>query len=233
MSGSSRARRRARRRRSPLRIVLLGLALLVTAGVVYVGVRPGPDDPTPAAAPSPQVTPSPTPTPLAGLDLSGLPIPRAPFCPRLDRRQVQDALGAPVSHAQAYGSGDRVRLDAGLRDVSHEYGCTYDTADGSQARVWVFAEPVPVAVARSIAGQARREKGCTLLPGAPTYGTPSVATVCRTRTPAARAVTLRGLFGDAWMTCRLSTPGASGTPGSTRRAEQWCVHVATGLGAQA
>ena len=53
------------------------------------------------------------------------------------------------------------------------------------------------------------------------------------RRPQPASVTLRGLFGDAWLTCRLSTPGTVGGATQTvRRAEQWCVRVATTLGAR-
>ena len=100
-------------------------------------------------------------------------------------------------------------LAPGVTDVSHEFNCTFDASTGAQARVWVFAEPVTTAVGRSIVQEARREPGCAVRPDAPTFGTPSVGTLCRTGSPASRAVTLRGLFGDAWLSCRLSTPGAS------------------------
>jgi hypothetical protein len=216
------------------RVGLAAVSLLVTVGTVYVGLRW--DDPV--ASPNARLTPgrsaspsSPA-TPMSTLDLSDLPIARAPFCDRLDQGDVADALDAPVSSSSEYGSGDRVELASGLRDVSHEYDCTYDAATGAQARVWVFAEPVTPEAARTIARDARREKGCSLLPRAPTYGTPSVASLCRTSRPVTRAVTLRGLFGDAWLTCRLSTPGTAASSPTVARAQQWCVRVATTLGAR-
>jgi hypothetical protein len=203
-------------------------ALLVTGVVVWVGLSGR--DVAPTADRSPSATP--TPTPLSSVDLSGLPIERAPFCDRLEEADVEKALGGPVSGTTHYDSGDRVALASGLRDVSHEFDCTYDAALGSQARVWVFAEPVTTTVARTLAREARAEKGCSVLRDAPTYGTPAAATLCRTTGPVGRVVTLRGLFGDAWTTCRLSTPGPSGATGTVERAEQWCVRVATTLGAR-
>lgn len=229
MPGSNKARRRARRRRSIVRGSLAAVALLATGAVVYTGLQSGGSD-RPAARPTP--TASPTPTPLASLDLSGLPIERGPFCDALDDGDVADALGGPVSGTGHYDSGDRVALAAGLTDVSHEYGCTFNAASGAQARVWVFAEPVTVAVGRSIVAETRQAKGCTVVGKAPTFGTPSISTVCRTGSPASQVVTLRGLFGDAWLSCQLSVPGTTGTDQMVQRAEQWCVRVATTLGAR-
>jgi len=226
------ARRRARRRRTARRVALVMLALLVTGGAVYVGVRNGsPGGEGSAARPASSASPTP-PTPMASLDLSGLPIDRTDFCSRLDQGDVEDALGGPVTDTAHYGSGDRVALVPGVVDVSHEYNCTYDAADGTQARAWVFAEPVTGAVGRRIVQEARTEPDCRPLDRAPTYGTPSVGTLCRVARPAARAVTLRGLFGDAWLSCRLSTPGTGDALGTVQRAEQWCVRVATTLGAR-
>jgi hypothetical protein len=62
-----------------------------------------------------------------------------------------------------------------------------------------------------------------------------VSTSCRVETPPGRAVTLRGLFGDAWLSCEVSTPSAAsvGDPRreAERRAQRWCVSVATSVGA--
>ena len=123
-------------------------------------------------------------------------------------------------------------LAPGVTDVSHEYDCTFAASGGAEARVWVFAEPVTATVGRSIVREARGEKGCVVRTDPPTFGTPSVGTVCRTTKPTARSVTLRGLFGDAWLTCRLSAPGAVSAEETAQRADQWCVRVATTLGAR-
>jgi hypothetical protein len=203
---------------------------VVTAGVVYVAIRDRTGG-SPAAS-DPSVSASTIPSPSSSVDLSRLPIERGEFCDRLDQDDVEDALGAPVSDTRHYGSGDRVTLAPGLTDVSHEYDCTFGASSGAEARVWVFAEPVTVAVGRSILREAARERGCSVRPDPPTFGRPSIGTVCRGTRPAARSVTLRGLFGDAWLSCRLSTPGAAGAVGTAERADQWCVRVATTLGAR-
>jgi hypothetical protein len=230
MSGRSSARRRARRRRSIRRVALLAAALLVTAAAVYVGLQSRRIDPAHVATPT--ESPSPTPSNLADVDLSDLPIERQPFCETLDDDAVEDALGAAPSGTSHYGNGDRVPLTTGLTDVSHEYNCTFDAATGSQARVWVFAEPVTAAVGQTILRDARRERGCSELDRVPMFGTPSLATLCRPSGPARHRVTLRGLFGDAWLTCQLSTPAATGAQPTIQRAGQWCVRVATTLGAR-
>ncbi len=145
MSGSS-PRRRARRRRTARRLLLLAVVLAVTVGVVYVGIRDRTTGPTGAEGSSP--SPSSTPSPSSSVDLSDLPIERGAFCDQLDQRNVEDALGGPVSDTSHYDSGDRVALAPGVTDVSHEYDCTFEAADGTEARVWVFAEPVTPAVGR-------------------------------------------------------------------------------------
>jgi hypothetical protein len=213
------------------RAAALALALLLTGAVVYVGLRDGaPRGDGSAARPSPSS--SPTRTPLASLDLSGLPIPRTDFCNRLDEGDVEDALGGPATDTAHYGSGDRVALAPGVVDVSHEHNCTYDAGDGTQARVWVFAEPVTASVGSDLVREARAESGCRTLRKAPRFGNPAIGTICRIRRPEARAVTLRGLFGDAWLSCRLSRPGSDDVLDTVQRAEQWCVRVATTLGAR-
>jgi hypothetical protein len=227
MSGST-ARRRARSRRTVRRSLLAVLVLAVTVGVVYAGIRDRSGRAPGASMPS--AGESAAPAPSSRVDLSALPIARGDFCELLHPGDVADALGASVSDTRHYRVGDRVLLAPGLTDVSHEYGCTFAAANGAEARVWVFAEPVTRGEARTIVRDARREKGCSERPDAPTFGTPSVGTFCRTSRPASRSVTLRGLFGDAWLSCRLSTPGVD--TGTVQRADQWCVRVATTLGAR-
>jgi hypothetical protein len=227
---ASRGARRADRRRRPLRsTVLSGVALLVSGVAVYVGLLGGSGDgPAPTARSSADSSPSADPT--GDLDLSGLSIARAPFCDRLDESDVEAALGGPVARTGHYDDGETVRLSSGVTDVSHEHSCTFTAADGTQARVWVFAMPVTRGTARQLVREARRERGCTPQPDSATYGRPGMVTVCRTGTPTVREVTMRGLFGDAWLTCRLSGTGRAGEV--ARRGEQWCLRVATTLGAR-
>ena len=78
-----------------------------------------------------------------------------------------------------------------------------------------------------------RAKGCRVVDGAAAFGSPSLARVCDGSGPDRPAeASYRGLFGDAWLTCRLSAPGATAEAEVTSRAEQWCVRVATTLGAR-
>jgi hypothetical protein len=203
-------------------------AVLVSGTVVAVGLR-GTSDPAAGPPRSPAAVPS---TPLDQLDLSGLPIPRTPFCDQIDDRAVTAALGAPVARGDSYRDGDRAQLAPGLRDVAHENGCRFDATDGQQARAWVFAEPVRPSRARRITEQARRTDGCAPATGTPVFGTPSVALVCRAGRPATTVASLRGLFGDAWLTCQVSSPGQGNEARTLHRAVRWCVHVATVLGSQ-
>jgi hypothetical protein len=206
--------------------VLVAVALALTAAVVAVALVVLDDDGDPA----PAASSSPSPTPLDRVDLSDLPIARQSFCDALDEDHVEDALGTAVSATGHYDSGDRVRLTPTLRDLAHEYGCTFAASTGAQARAWVFAEPVTRQVAAGLVREERSAKGCRPVRSAPTYGTPTLSTLCRTK--AGQVVTLRGLFGDAWLTCELTVPGTPDAPETVRRAEQWCVRVATTLGAR-
>ena len=124
-------------------------------------------------------------------------------------------------------------LAPGLRDVSHEYDCTYRGA-GAEARVWVFAEPVDPTAARGLAAAARTAKGCRVVAGGPTFGTPGVTTVVpgpagdAARGHPARAV--RGRLG--LLPADRPGPPTCRRPRAVRRTEQWCVDVATSVGAR-
>lgn len=211
-------------RRRGLRWVLLASAVLLGACVVAVALtRP---DPVPERSAGPA---RPTPSPPA--DLARLAIERGPFCADLDRGAVREALGAPVLRTGRYGPGQRVLLAPGLRDVAHEYTCAFRAGTGALARVWVFAEPVTGRVARALAREATSEKGCRPARVEAAFGEPSAATVCPGPARASLEVVLRGLFGDAWLSCALTTPVRAVSAGEvTRRTERWCVEVATGLG---
>jgi len=231
-SGARRGvRRRAGRARWIRRAALLLVAFLATGAVVYVGLdRPAADPPpTGTTQPTPSVSPS---APLPSVDLSHLPIDRQPFCDKLASDDVERALGSPVASTYHYDNGDRRKITPSLTDVAHEYNCTYVAADGTQARAWVFAQPVPPGSAAGLARDAVREPHCGRLTGAPTFGTPAVATVCHQQRPNAVAVTLSGLFGQAWLSCQLTTHGRGGAGATATRADQWCVEVATTLGAR-
>ena len=145
---------------------------------------------------------------------------------------VATALGSRVEVSERYAPGDRVALAQGLRDVAQEFGCTYRDANGAEARLWVFAHPVNPAAAASIVRAAETKKGCRVVRDGPGFGTPTVATSCPGPQQGRRSVTLRGLFGDAWLTCQLTVPtGASGDD-PVRRTQRWCVGVVARLGAE-
>jgi hypothetical protein len=208
-------------------LVLLA-ALGLTAVAVYVGVE--------ATAPGQSKDSRPlgrsSPTPLSNVDLSGLPIARTSPCGRIDQDDAAAALGGPVSVAERYRPGDRVDLGRGLRDVSDEFGCTYRTGVGAEARVWLFAQPVDHSVASGIVREARAQKGCRPVGDGPAFGSPTATTTCATVHPRGRSVTLRGLFGDAWLSCQLTLPvgGSGGVADAETRAQRWCLAVATAAG---
>jgi hypothetical protein len=58
----------------------------------------------------------------------------------------------------------------------------------------------------------------------PAFGEPSRA--CRTQAGGVVTYTFRGLFGDAWLTCRLVV--GAGEEETPDRADRWCAAVATG-----
>lgn len=208
------------RRRTALAAVLAGVLVVGLVAVWVLVTRSSGDDPQPpAAAPS-----------TAAVDLAALGVERTAFCDRLEDTDVPDALDAPVTASGEYRSGERVRLAAGVTDVSHEFGCTFAAASGARARVWVFAEPVSGSEAARIGRGVRREAGCRALESRPAFGRSPAGTVCRVATPPRQRATLRGRFGDAWVSCQLT--GSSSEPRAevVRRAEQWCVRVVTSLG---
>src|ERR1044072_3280428 len=105
---------------------------------------------------------------------------RTAFCDRVPDASVQEALGAEPTDSAGYGNGDRVQLAPGVRDLAHEYGCSW-TADGGTAAAWVYAPPVPRSMATGLLRQARASKSCDRVPDAPAYGQPSEALVCTTK----------------------------------------------------
>lgn len=191
-----------------VRALLLAVAftaLPVAVGVAMTGGR--------GAAPPAAYRPA----ALGDLDTTTMTIGRGSFCSRLPAAAVTDALGRAATYADSYGDGDRRAVPGNAADVLHEYGCVF-RAGGVEARAWVFAPPVGGARAKLLA--ATRTAGCTALQDAPAFGRPSAATRCGTTT---WTITLRGLFGDAWLSCSLA---GSGEPALVDRAERWCAAVA-------
>lgn len=203
-------------------VLLVAVAVAVVLGRSPTGEQAA--DPRRDASPASPVTTAPA---QAELDVSNLPIPRATFCPRVDDSEVPRALAAPVDEASSYANGDTVEIAPGVRDVAHEYGCTF-AGSGAEARAWVFAAPVPVAKARRIVADARAEDGCQVVRTGTTYGTPGLTRLC-TGDGEVEA-TMRGLFDDTWLTCQLTDQ--ENPDDVLSRAGRWCVHVATTLGAR-
>jgi hypothetical protein len=249
MAGGGRRRAVVPRSRAPvllLVVALLGIGATVAASALLGPLGPG--DERPASGPAATSTPSepggaasgaespteggsaePAPTPI-DVDLSNLPIRRTLDCAVLDGDPVREALGAPPSLRRAYTSGDRVEVSPGVSDVVAEDGCVF-RSPGADAHVWVFSAPVGTAYARTLVRQARRAPGCEPRPDETGFGNPTLTDVCTTRSPRAATATLRGLFGDAWLSCRLSVEDEP-RGAVLDRAQRWCVEVAATLGAR-
>ena len=197
-----------------LLLAAVATALVVGCGVALRGGEPEPEQVSAAS------------TPLSSYDTSRVTILRTSFCERVPDEAVEEALGAAPEDATDYGNGDRVRLAPKVRDLAHEFGCTW-TAGGTTAAAWVYTPPVPRPLAATLLQQARSASSCSAVPDAPAYGEPSAALVCTTER--ATEFSFRGLFGDAWLTCSLrSTTVFAGqsSKDSLDRVGRWCVAVA-------
>jgi len=201
------------------------LAVTVTALAVGAGVALRDSG-------SPPEEPEATSTPLESFDTTGVAVLRTAFCDRVPDDAVAEALGEEPEDATEHGNGDRIRLAPGVRDRTHEYGCSW-SAGGVTASAWVFAPPVPRPVAADLLRRARAPERCAALPDAPAYGDPSVGLVCTTER--GREVSFRGLFGDAWLACSLRATGVSAgesVDDSADRTGRWCVAVARAASAE-
>jgi hypothetical protein len=202
---------------SALRRSLL-IAAPLTAVCVVVGVvlaQPSQTDRT--EPPASTATP---PAGLADVDTTALEVRRQAFCDRVPTAAVRAALGGPSVRATSYGDGDTAELAPNVRDVAGEYACTWHGRGGATADAWVFATAVTRARARTlVATPAGCEKEHE-----PAYGRPTVALSCADR--GRTTVSLRGLFGDAWLSCSLTGRGRQQASSVTARAEQWCLAVA-------
>ena len=209
--------RRPRVARATLAVVATLLIALLGAGCSG-SADSGPE---PTAAPSEAVDEG---TPLADVDTTSLVVARAPFCDAVDPAAVARALGEEPAEGSAYRSGQRIKLSDGTRggvaDVVHEFGCRWTAGDGV-AEAWVFVPPIT----RERAADLVRS-GCRGVQD-PAFGEPS--TICRTQADGVTTYTFRGLFGDAWLTCRLVV--GAGQEETLDRAGRWCAAVATGASA--
>jgi hypothetical protein len=179
-------------------------------------------------AKKPEAEPTTTSTPLSGFDSNSVTVARADFCGLVPTSAAELALGGPVATTTDYVNGERVQVTDALRDVAHEYSCSWQDEDGATARAWVFAPVVTKEQARATIRELGREKGCST-PDAESFGQPSIATVCRTSAGGRylRAA-YHGLFVDAWLSCSV-TGGADDEKALLRRAGEWCVQVATSV----
>lgn len=198
------------------------LPLVVALGLVTTGCS-GSEDP--AAAPSATEVG----TPLADLETSELTVVRGSFCDRVAAPAVEAAIGGEPATSRAHDNGERLELGDG-RDVVHEFGCDYRAEDGTSARAWVFAPPVPPGRATQLVEAAVAPRGCRPDPRAPAFGRPSVALVCSG--DGGVEASYRGLFGDAWLTCSVEVPSATADEGDLLgRAGRWCAAVLAAAGA--
>ncbi|MBO9523893.1 MAG: hypothetical protein J7518_20350 [Nocardioidaceae bacterium] len=172
-----------------------------------------------ASDPAPK--PAATPTSLAQLKPAKLNLVRVAFCDLVPTKAVTAAVG-PSSTPQEWGNGERPP-GAAAGDVGHEVGCAW-TVGPRLARAWVFARPVSAAFGRQVVAQAQHRKACTAT-AADDFGSPGLRQVClgSGTTRARRA----GLFGDTWLTCEVAGPEKPSAV--SRRADAWCVAVATTL----
>ena len=178
----------------------------------------GGDDPE---SQEPETAPS---TPLASYAADQVVLQRAPFCDRISETAAAQAVDGEVARASAYDNGERTRLTADVRDVAHEYGCTFD-GEGATADAWLFAPPVTPERADDLIRLAGKATGCRPDPQDPGFGQRSVATVCTA--DGRLTASYHGLFGDAWLNCSVTV--AEGDVDATAlqdRAGRWCVQVA-------
>lgn len=181
-----------------------------------------------------RATADPLATPLRSVDTTTLTVRRAAFCNRVPTATAAAALrpsgSQATGHAQrlttaTWRPGQSMQVDAKVKDVVDEYGCSWTTTSGLQARAWVFSPPVTPARAAKLARQT--PPGCQPIRASPAatprgrhalaYGKPTSALTCGDSTQ------LRGLFGDAWLTCELPTQDL-GLVG------RWCLAVARAAG---
>jgi hypothetical protein len=213
---------------SPLRASSLGALLLLGLAAGCTGSAPS-ADPTPGEVSS-------GPTAAARLDLSGIPVPRVPLCDVVPEHTVVGALGQEVAGTAHYDSGEEVEVAPGVVDVAHEHGCVYEGADGTVARVWVFARPVGDPEATALVRRARRGRDCSF-PDPLDFGTPGLTSLCEVPGDDAAPVNrarLEGLFSDTWVGCEVTEPAPSRTTGPdvVQRAVTWCAAVVNAAGSR-
>ena len=212
-------------RRSP--VARVTVAVVVACCLALAGCSDSTEsEPPPTTAPSEAVDRG---TTLEDVDTTALVVPRAPFCDRVDPAAVTRALGDEAADVSAYRSGQRIKISDDVADVVHEYGCRWTAGDGT-AEAWVFAPPVTRKRAAGLVASAQGSPKCLDPHEAPDFGRPSAACASRPSGDAS-AMTLQGLFGDAWLTCSLTLDESQREVHD--RAMRWCAAVATGAASPA
>ncbi|MEI7057568.1 hypothetical protein WBG06_17225 [Nocardioides sp. CCNWLW239] len=200
--------------RSAVRI-LIG-AVVLTAIAVGVGVLTLKDD----EPETPEVKGD-----LSTADTTTMHVRRGAFCERVPTEDATEALGGAATEKKAYNDGDQTVISSGVTDVAQEYGCIWTGPEDSatSARAWVFAPPVTLDWATQMTKSV--PKGCKAA-SSPAYGKPSVALTCvdAKKQP---TVILRGLFGDAWLSCQLTGKAGEAAATVQKRASRWCLVTAT------
>lgn len=165
------------------------------------------------------------PTPINAFAAEQVRVGRVSFCSRVSDAAVIAAVGE-VATTRHYGNGERATIVPGVRDVAHEYSCSFVGRGGDVARAWVFVPQVTPAQARALVRDVRRTPGCRLLPGHD-FGSPGTGSVCTTRGRTEAAY--RGLFVDAWLSCSVTDGGRRKLTRAEllQRTGDWCVQVAT------
>jgi hypothetical protein len=186
--------------------------------IVVAGLTAGCSGSDDDAAPEPV----PSETPLSEVDLTGVAASRTAFCDALDPESVATALGGEPDTTDSYSSGQRAELAPGLEDVAHEYSCTF-TRGHRMARAWLFAQPVTPRQAKSWIQERIADKACTTA-GELGFGDPGLVQLCDD--PTQRRVTAVGLFGDGYLTCKLTGPPKSDEDDLLEQARRWCLGVA-------
>jgi hypothetical protein len=165
------------------------------------------------------------PTPIDAFVVDAVQVSRASFCSRIADDAVTAAIG-DVSSTRHYGNGEQARVASGVRDVAHEYSCTFVGSSGDVARAWVFVPRVTRSQARALVAGVRLRAGCRLLDGY-SFGSPGTGSLCVSG--GRKEAAYRGLFVDAWLTCSVTDGGREKLAEKVllKKAGDWCVQVAT------
>lgn len=193
---------------SPLTRPLL-TALLVTALVGLAGCGDSSDDPATTAtdaAGTPSGSASAIPTSA-----------RTDFCSQIPMSAVKTALDGTSVYDETWEPGTDAEVMGGAHDPGSEWGCEWTAKDGTTVTAWLFASPVSSQDAARLVKKARG--GCEEQKVA-RHGRPSVTVQCINDDDT--VTRSQALFGDAWLSCSLQTPGIL-----TRldRAGDWCAAV--------